>query len=49
MEEWVIVNRRGARGEHRYAAEQFGLSAESIRASCREYVERFSGFVQIPR
>ncbi len=34
-------NARGAHGEHRYTAEEYGLTREGIREAFRDYVERF--------
>lgn len=34
-------NAQGAHGEHRYTAEEYGLTRESIREAFRDYVERF--------
>lgn len=34
-------NARGAHGEHRYTAEQYGLSKEGIRDAFAAYIERF--------
>jgi len=41
VEEWQKANRLGAHGEHRYTPEQFGLSAEEIRADYAFYIDRF--------
>jgi hypothetical protein len=41
VEEWQTANRLGAHGEHRYTPEQFGLSAEEIRADYAFYIDRF--------
>jgi hypothetical protein len=38
---WVESNRVGAYGEHRYAAEQFGLSVAEIRSEYAFYIRRF--------
>ena len=38
---WQANNRTGARGEHRYTAEQFGLSASQIRADYDFYIRHF--------
>jgi hypothetical protein len=40
--DWSIANRRGSRGEHRYSAEQFGLSSEKIRTAFARYIEQFN-------
>jgi hypothetical protein len=41
MATWSEQNRAGARGEHRYSAEEFGLTDEEIRASFSEYIDRY--------
>jgi hypothetical protein len=41
MAEWAAANARGARGEHRYRAEQYGLTDDRIRAKFKDYVDRF--------
>jgi hypothetical protein len=41
MARWSDENRKGARGEHRYSPDQFGLTAEQIRSAFRDYTERF--------
>lgn len=41
MSQWTTANQRGARGEHRYTPDQFGLSVERIRRAFAEYIERF--------
>lgn len=41
MERWQQVNRSGAHGAHRYTAEQFGLSADRIRADFDAYIRRY--------
>jgi hypothetical protein len=41
MEAWLERNRKGAHGEHRYAAEDFGLTAQSIRSAFADYSARF--------
>lgn len=46
MDEWAIENRRGARGEHRYSATDYGLTAESIRARFDDYLHRFGPLVR---
>jgi hypothetical protein len=38
---WITVNRSGAHGAHRYTPEQFGLTAEQIRADYDFYIKRF--------
>lgn len=41
IEDYSRRNARGAHGEHRYTAEEYGTSGEEIRAAFRDYVERF--------
>lgn len=41
MEAWQTRNRKGAHGEHRYTAEEFGLDTEIIRKSFADYIDRF--------
>lgn len=41
MKAWHARNRSGAHGAHRYTPEQFGLTADGIRAQFRRYIERF--------
>jgi hypothetical protein len=41
MGEWAAANRRGSRGHHRYAAEEYGFTTADIRLAFREYIERF--------
>jgi len=38
---WHDVNHAGAHGQHRYTAEQFGLSAEQIRSDYDFYIRHF--------
>ena len=39
--EWQEANRASSRGAHRYTPEEFGLSAEQVRADYDFYIERF--------
>lgn len=41
VEDYTRRNARGAFGEHRYTAEEYGLTTECTRAGFRDYVERF--------
>jgi hypothetical protein len=41
MVAWAAANQRGARGEHVYRAETYGLTAGQIRDAFRSYIERF--------
>lgn len=45
MEQWAVTNRRGARGEHRYHAEDYGLTAAQIRRTFTPYIERFGALL----
>src|SRR5262249_20735260 len=42
MTQWSVDNRRGARGQHPYTPEEFGLTADGIREAFRDYLARFS-------
>jgi hypothetical protein len=44
MARWAAENRRGARGEHRYRASDFGLADDEIRSAFGEYLDRFGGY-----
>jgi Sulfotransferase family len=44
MAQWGDENRRGARGEHQYSADEFGLTPELIRDAFAEYLDRFGAF-----
>ncbi len=41
MQRWHAENPQGKHGEHRYAAEEFGLSAKSITDRYAAYIEHF--------
>jgi hypothetical protein len=41
MAAWAGENRRGARGEHRYRAEEYGLRPDEIRAAFGTYLDRY--------
>lgn len=41
IEEYNRRNARGAHGEHRYTAEEFGLTREAIRMEFGDYIARF--------
>jgi Sulfotransferase family len=41
MTEFAHENRRGARGEHAYTAEEFGYTVDGIRTAFSEYLDRF--------
>lgn len=44
MAAWAEDNRRGARGEHRYRAEEYGLSSERIREAFGDYLRDFGAY-----
>ena len=46
MAEWSVRNRRGSRGEHRYAAADYGLDEDGIRRAFAAYVDAFGEFCQ---
>jgi hypothetical protein len=48
MAQWSEQNRAGARGEHQYTAEEFGLTDEEIRAAFADYLDRFGSFCAPP-
>jgi hypothetical protein len=41
MGQWEVANRRGTRGQHRYAAEEYGLTKDAIRTAFGDYIRRF--------
>lgn len=41
IEDYNRRNARGAHGEHRYTAEEYGTSREEIREAFKDYIERF--------
>jgi Sulfotransferase family len=41
IDQWALANRRGARGPHRYSAEEYGLTGKEIRDAFRRYMDRF--------
>ncbi len=41
MQAWHAKNRSGAHGQHRYTAEQFGLTTAQLHSDFRAYIERF--------
>ena len=41
IEDYGHRNARGAHGEHRYSAEEYGLTREGIRHAFRDYIKRF--------
>jgi hypothetical protein len=46
MQEWQAANRSGAHGAHRYTPEQFGLTAEQVRADYDFYIRHFDVTVE---
>jgi hypothetical protein len=44
MATWSEANRRGSRGEHRYAPEQYDLTAGEITQAFAPYLDRFGGY-----
>jgi hypothetical protein len=44
MTEWSAQNRAGSRGEHRYSAEEFGLTTNEIRHAFAEYLDRYGDY-----
>jgi hypothetical protein len=41
---WADENRRGSRGEHRYSAADYGLTAHEIREAFTEYLDAFGAY-----
>lgn len=41
MDAWAAANRRGSRGRHQYAAEDYGLTTGQIREAFHDYIERY--------
>ena len=41
MTAWAAANARGGRGEHRYRADEYGLTDDRIRVAFRDYIDRF--------
>jgi hypothetical protein len=44
MVDWAAGNQRGARGEHRYQPEEYGLTAERITEAFGPYLEQFGSY-----
>jgi Sulfotransferase family len=44
MAQWTEQNQAGSRGQHRYTAEEFGLTEDEIRAAFAEYLDTFGGY-----
>ncbi|MCH2171919.1 sulfotransferase [Myxococcota bacterium] len=45
MAQWALDNRRGSRGVHHYAPEDYGCKIEGVSAAFAEYMERFAPFI----
>jgi hypothetical protein len=44
MAQWASENRAGSRGQHRYAAAEFGLTPEQIRQAFAEYLDQYGRY-----
>jgi hypothetical protein len=44
--DWQANNAMGAKGTHRYTAEQFGLAADQIRSDYSFYIRHFAVAVE---
>jgi hypothetical protein len=44
MARWSEQNRAGSRGDHRYSAEEFGLTDDEICSEFAEYLDRFGAY-----
>ncbi len=44
MAKWASDNQPGSRGEHRYRAEDYGLSPDAIRSAFADYLDQFGRF-----
>jgi hypothetical protein len=44
MQTWSAQNAAGSRGEHRYSAEEFGITADEIRDVFADYFDRFGQY-----
>jgi len=49
IQAWAAENRRGARGTHRYAAEEHGLTSDAIREAFADYIQTFAVPLESPR
>ena len=47
IERWQTVNRSGAHGQHRYTAEEFGLTDAQLRSDFDAYVRHFDVEVEV--
>jgi hypothetical protein len=45
MQAWSTQNAAGSRGEHRYSAEEFGVTDDEIRDLFADYFDRFGQYV----
>lgn len=41
LSDWAALNRKGARGEHRYTAESYGISRDELAQAFSEYRDEF--------
>jgi hypothetical protein len=46
MTQFAAENPRGARGEHRYTAEEFGYTTDGIRVAFADYLDRFGDYTK---
>jgi hypothetical protein len=44
MAQWSRKNKSGARGQHKYSAEEFGLSRGQIHEAFADYLDRYGGY-----
>ena len=44
MVQWSREHRAGSRGEHKYSAEEFGLTSAAIRHAFSEYLDRYGKY-----
>ena len=44
MEQFGAENRAGARGQHLYSAEEFGLSSGQIREAFADYIDAYQSY-----
>ncbi len=47
IETWAEGNKRGSRGEHRYTAEEYGLSTERIREAFGDYLRDYGAWCAV--
>ena len=48
MSQWSEHNQAGSRGQHRYSAEEFGLTVDEIRSAFAEYLDTFGAYCAPP-